>query len=772
MTAPLVNGADARPILITGGAGFIGSNIADRLAGEGHAVLVYDALSRPGVERNLAWLQGPTREPRRQHRRRRSRRGRARARRRRRQRRHSTSPRRSPSPPAWSTRATTSRPTSAARSTFSTRFACAASGCRVIFASTNKVYGDLGDVTFTSGEERHEPIGPLADTGIDESRPLDFHTPYGCSKGAADQYVLDYCRSFGIPTAVFRMSCIYGQRQMGTEDQGWVAHFLIRALEGQPITIYGDGRQVRDILDVEDAVDAYIRAWQRIDRVQGRAHNLGGGPANAISLLQLLDEIRAITGRDVDVRFEGWRPGDQRWYVSEHRCRPAGARACRTARLARGRRPACALAGRGARPRTAAPTSNSQASPDDGATQASRSRDDRRRRRRLGLQPRACPCAWRRSGSRCCSPSWVRRRTRRSDREAAGIRLIDTGLPLDWGETSRFGACATPGRRSRPSHREKRVDLVQTCSAAVLAEADFEQPTVAVQHSCVASWWAAVRGTPLPAEFQWRDDLVRAGLRRADAVVAPSAAFAAETARFVRSWHGDRSSQWLQSGSGGPDRRSGTVVLTASRLWDEGKDVATLDAAAAQIEVPLHAAGALYGPERRQHLAGASQLAWAHVTRTPRRATRRTSGVRFCGAVRAVRPVGARSGAGGLRAGAVRHRHAPRAVGRRSALCAGARRRRVRSRHSSAARRSMRCAPKPARERDGGPLVTLRRRWLPRWPRSTSRYLPRPQNPFVRCSLQVRHENRLFHALAAVLLEPRQRAFPARRAERADRPRP
>ena len=153
--------------------------------------------------------------------------------------------------------------------------------------------------------------------GIDEGRRIDFHTPYGCSKGAADQYVLDYCRSFGIPTAVFRMSCIYGQRQMGTEDQGWVAHFLIRALEREPITIYGDGKQVRDILDVTDAVNAYVAALDNIERVQGRAFNLGGGPDNAISLLELVGEIRALCGRDVELKFEDWRQGDQRWYVSD-----------------------------------------------------------------------------------------------------------------------------------------------------------------------------------------------------------------------------------------------------------------------------------------------------------------------------------------------------------------------------------------------------------------------------------------------------------------------
>jgi CDP-paratose 2-epimerase len=187
----------------------------------------------------------------------------------------------------------------------------------VIFASTNKVYGDLGDLTFSELDDRYEPAGLLARRGINESRPLDFHTPYGCSKGAADQYVLDYARSFGIPTVVFRMSCIYGQRQMGTEDQGWVAHFLIRALEGNPITIYGDGKQVRDILDVHDAVNAYAGALRQIDRVQGRAFNLGGGPHNAISLLQLIDEMRGVTGREIDLHFEPWRPGDQRWYVSD-----------------------------------------------------------------------------------------------------------------------------------------------------------------------------------------------------------------------------------------------------------------------------------------------------------------------------------------------------------------------------------------------------------------------------------------------------------------------
>lgn len=157
----------------------------------------------------------------------------------------------------------------------------------------------------------------IAERGISETRPLDFHTPYGCSKGAADQYVLDYARSFDLRTTVIRMSCIYGRLQMGTEDQGWVAHFLIRALQGQPITLYGDGRQVRDILDVEDAVNAYLAAWKRIDRVKGRAFNLGGGAANAVSLRELLAHIGDLVGSAPDLRYADWRAGDQRYFVAD-----------------------------------------------------------------------------------------------------------------------------------------------------------------------------------------------------------------------------------------------------------------------------------------------------------------------------------------------------------------------------------------------------------------------------------------------------------------------
>ncbi|WP_309092620.1 NAD-dependent epimerase/dehydratase family protein [Phenylobacterium sp.] len=301
--------------LITGGAGFIGSNLADRLAGEGHEVVVFDAVARPGVERNLAWLQG-------RHGARiidmradvRDERALAEAGRK--------------ADVIFHLAAQVAVTTSLVdpvddfeinvRGALNVLEVARRRSTPVIFASTNKVYGDLADVPLELAGEAYRPQeAGLRVRGVSESRPLDFHTPYGCSKGAADQYVLDYARSYGLPTCVLRMSCIYGPRQMGTEDQGWVAHFLIRALEGQPIVIYGDGRQVRDILDVGDAVQAYVSAWRRIDQVSGRAFNLGGGPANAVSLLQLIGYIEEVTGRKVEVSFADWRAGDQRYYVSD-----------------------------------------------------------------------------------------------------------------------------------------------------------------------------------------------------------------------------------------------------------------------------------------------------------------------------------------------------------------------------------------------------------------------------------------------------------------------
>jgi CDP-paratose 2-epimerase len=311
--------ASGRTVLITGGAGFIGSNLADRLAGEGHRVIVYDALTRPGVEANLAWLQerhgarieaviGDIRDGKRLE--------------------ASLTDADAVFHLAAQVAVTTSLVlpmedfTVNLGGTLNLLEALRRRNGAVplVFASTNKVYGNLPDLPLKATNDSYVPEDrALRERGIGEDRPLDFHTPYGCSKGGADQYVLDYARSYGIPTVVMRMSCVYGPRQMGTEDQGWVAHFLISALEGRPISIYGDGRQVRDILHVSDAVAAYLAAWARIELIAGQAFNLGGGPANAVSLLQVLAHIEAIAGRSLDLRFAEWRAGDQRYYVSDTR---------------------------------------------------------------------------------------------------------------------------------------------------------------------------------------------------------------------------------------------------------------------------------------------------------------------------------------------------------------------------------------------------------------------------------------------------------------------
>src|SRR5206468_6825602 len=151
-------------------------------------------------------------------------------------------------------------------------------------------YGDLADLELQAVGQHYQPTDlSVRARGVSEARSLDFHSPYGCSKGCADQYVLDYARSYGLASLVFRMSCIYGPRQFGTEDQGWVAHFILRALRDERITLYGDGMQVRDVLFVDDLVDAFLLAEQNAARLKGRAFNMGGGPRNTISLLDLPD---------------------------------------------------------------------------------------------------------------------------------------------------------------------------------------------------------------------------------------------------------------------------------------------------------------------------------------------------------------------------------------------------------------------------------------------------------------------------------------------------
>ncbi|WP_375262397.1 NAD-dependent epimerase/dehydratase family protein [Palleronia sp.] len=318
LAAPAV-AKQARPIAITGGAGFIGSNLAESFLAEGRDVVVIDNLSRPGVERNLHWLAE----------------------------RHG--PRLHALPAdlrdelavreavrdadavlhmAAQTAVTTSLVSPMAdfdvnaRGTLNVLEGIRATGRKVplVFASTNKVYGALADLEVADTNDACAPMDEdIRAHGVGEGRPLDFCTPYGCSKGVADQYVLDYAKSYGLPASVLRMSCIYGPRQFGTEDQGWVAHFLIQALAGRPITVFGTGRQVRDVLHVSDAVRAYRAVLDKIDILSGRAFNLGGGPSNTVSLIQVLREIEAVTGRTIDVTFEDWRQGDQPWFVADTR---------------------------------------------------------------------------------------------------------------------------------------------------------------------------------------------------------------------------------------------------------------------------------------------------------------------------------------------------------------------------------------------------------------------------------------------------------------------
>jgi CDP-paratose 2-epimerase len=185
----------------------------------------------------------------------------------------------------------------------------------VAYTSTNKVYGGLDDLDVVGNERRYE--FPALPDGVPESRPVDFHSPYGCSKGAADLYAIDYARIYGIPTVVFRQSCIYGPWQYGNEDQGWMAYFLIRALHGEPITLYGDGRQVRDVLYVDDLLELYDIAIDRRSEIGGRVYNIGGGPTLTVSLLEFLDHLRHTEDLEVEVGFGDWRPGDQRVYVSD-----------------------------------------------------------------------------------------------------------------------------------------------------------------------------------------------------------------------------------------------------------------------------------------------------------------------------------------------------------------------------------------------------------------------------------------------------------------------
>lgn len=302
--------------LITGGAGFIGTNYASRLLSRGDKVTIYDNLSRAGTPRNIAWLKetyGPdsfrlieadVREANKLkeavqgvdliiH-------------------------------LAAQVAVTTSviDPRTDfeinALGTFNLLEAARQADRNpvVIYSSTNKVYGDLEDVRVAEGESSYYfPDNP---GGISESQLMDFHSPYGCSKGTGDQYVRDYHRIYGVPTVVLRQSCIYGPHQFGIEDQGWVAWFVIAAVTGKPITIYGDGKQVRDLLYVDDLLAAYDLAYANIDKIAGQIYNIGGGPDNTLSVWKEFGPLlEKELGREIPVAREDWRPGDQRVFIAD-----------------------------------------------------------------------------------------------------------------------------------------------------------------------------------------------------------------------------------------------------------------------------------------------------------------------------------------------------------------------------------------------------------------------------------------------------------------------
>ena len=301
--------------LVIGGAGFIGCQVADHYLAKNHQVTVIDNFSRPGTLANIRWLgEG-----------------------------HSKRLRIVPADIRLDNRILQEE-TSQADIVFHMAAQVAVTTSVVnpredfeinalgtlnileavrqspnepilIFASTNKVYGNLEDVPLVEKDKRYEFKG--LKNGIKEEHPLDFHSPYGCSKGAADQYVRDYGRIYGLKTITFRQSCIYGPRQFGIEDQGWVAHFAISALFDRPITIYGNGKQARDVLEIKDLIRAYDLAIDQIAITQGQIYNIGGGPNNQLSLLELISYLGGLLGKRVTHQFADWRPGDQKIFVAD-----------------------------------------------------------------------------------------------------------------------------------------------------------------------------------------------------------------------------------------------------------------------------------------------------------------------------------------------------------------------------------------------------------------------------------------------------------------------
>lgn len=302
-------------ILITGGCGFIGTNLSEELARSGHEIVIFDNLSRPQTEYNLEWLrsnnefvfiQADVRD-------------------------YASVREAMDKVDLVFHLAAQVAVTTSIRSPRED-FEINALGTLnileamreidfppiLVYASTNKVYGALEDLNLV--EEINSYKCADMPMGVPESFPLDFHSPYGCSKGTADQYVRDYSRIYGLRTVVLRQSCIYGPHQFGVEDQGWLSHFIISAEANRPITIYGNGKQVRDLLHVSDLITLYSLVVENIDHVSGEIFNVGGGPANTISIWQEMGPVlEELTGHRVIVRYSKWRSGDQPWFVADIR---------------------------------------------------------------------------------------------------------------------------------------------------------------------------------------------------------------------------------------------------------------------------------------------------------------------------------------------------------------------------------------------------------------------------------------------------------------------
>jgi CDP-paratose 2-epimerase len=308
-----------RPVLITGGAGFIGTNLASRFMRSGERVLVFDDCSCPTAEQNLESLRhryrsllaverGDLRDAEAVDRVVRS----ARA--------------------VIHLAGQSEVPKSLADprhdlevnllGTFNLLEAIRSSrrSPPIVFASTAQVYGTLDSLDLQVREGRYTPLDPsIARYGISETQPLAFCNPHACSKGAADLYILDYARSFDLPAVVLRLSTVYGPHQRSTEEGGWIARLITQSTRDEEITVYGDGRQVRDLLDASDLADAFVVALRSVHRLSGRAFNIGGGPCGAVSVLELLDLIRDANNGCLSIRFEPWRSGDRRYYVSDTR---------------------------------------------------------------------------------------------------------------------------------------------------------------------------------------------------------------------------------------------------------------------------------------------------------------------------------------------------------------------------------------------------------------------------------------------------------------------